>query len=140
MAAYMRERRANRRRKLIEIKGSRCLECGGVESLEFNHRDRDEKSFNLSGKWLDTKWEVILKELDKCDLLCKKCHLTYTRKQYEEKEITVWNSRKDVPYKHGTTRTYTEIKCRCVDCKYARSLHRKKLISYSDEVKYNESA
>lgn len=134
MAKYMRGRRAARRKELIKLKGERCARCGSAYELEFNHLDRSDKSFTLSGKGLDKSWDKILAELDKCELLCREHHLEYTRQQHKTGEIVPWNSKKDIPYEHGTTRTYMEIKCRCVDCVYARKLNRKKELSYSDVV------
>ncbi len=134
MALYMRERRKSRREQLIELKGSKCHECGKLDSLEFNHRDREDKLFTLSGKGLDGSWDKILIEVNKCDLLCTECHKQYTRKQHSAGEIVVWNSSKDRPYEHGTTRMYNEKKCRCLDCVYARKLNRAKLLGYSEKV------
>lgn len=102
--------------------------CGTEEKLEFNHRDRLAKSFTLSGRGLDTAWERLLLEADKCDILCGEHHLEYTAQQYASGEIRPWNDGKDIPQVHGTARCYHETGCRCVDCRYAKKLYRAKLI------------
>ena len=134
MAEYMKARRLERRQELLILSGNRCKICNSTDSLEFNHIDRSTKLITLSGKGLDGSWETILKELDKCELLCNNCHLEKTREQYKNKEIRPWNSNRHLPYIHGTVRTYSEIACRCDDCKYAKKLYREKLVDYSTVV------
>lgn len=130
----MKARRLERRQELLILSGNRCKICNSTDSLEFNHIDRSTKLITLSGKGLDGSWETILKELDKCELLCNNCHLEKTREQYKNKEIRPWNSNRHLPYIHGTVRTYSEIACRCDDCKYAKKLYREKLVDYSTVV------
>jgi len=71
----------NRRRfrlklKAIKYKGGKCIQCGYSKcpsALDFHHRNLEEKDFSLSSNWMRS-WERIKKELDKCDLLCCRCH------------------------------------------------------------------
>tara|TARA_Y100000310_G_scaffold56232_1_gene51557 strand:+ start:9789 stop:10259 length:471 start_codon:yes stop_codon:yes gene_type:complete len=68
--------RKERKEKLIELKGGKC-KCGYnkcIASLEFHHRDPEEKEFNLNAGGLLKPWNRVLKEADKCDLLCANCH------------------------------------------------------------------
>jgi len=61
---------------MVEYKGNKCLLCGYnkyLNSLEFHHIDRESKSINICGNH-NRSWESIMKELDKCVLLCKNCH------------------------------------------------------------------
>jgi hypothetical protein len=56
--------------------GGKCIRCGykeNVAGLEFHHRDADEKEFTIANV-ANKAWDVIVKELDKCDLLCSTCH------------------------------------------------------------------
>ena len=133
MKDYMSNRRANRRKKLLSLLGNACEKCGSKEDLEFNHKDLRLKSFSLSGYNLDTSWDKIMKELEKCELLCRSHHLEATRVQYKNGEIRPWNDKRYVPYICGTVRSYQEIKCKCELCRKAKSLYRNKFISY-DEV------
>ena len=78
--AKMREKRHQRKLESIERLGGKCVECGATERLQFDHIDPLEKSFNISnnlyrGKKLD-------EELDKCQLLCFKCHLEKTKNEW----------------------------------------------------------
>ena len=69
---------AGRKKKIkaVGYKGGKCKICGYnkcINALEFHHRDpstKKENWDNMSG-W---RWERIIKELDKCDLLCANCH------------------------------------------------------------------
>lgn len=57
-------------------KGGKCQICGYdkcIDALDFHHRDPNEKEFRI-GKGNTMKWEKVLEELDKCDLLCANCH------------------------------------------------------------------
>lgn len=44
-----------------------------MDALQFHHLDPSEEDFMLSrvGSWA---WEKIVRELDKCMLLCNRCH------------------------------------------------------------------
>lgn len=70
--------RIKKKRKLVELFGGRCKLCGYkryIGSLDFHHRNPKEKSFSLSVKGLCYSWKDILKEANKCVLLCKNCHM-----------------------------------------------------------------
>ena len=61
--------------KLVEIKGGKCKCCGfdgHYSALEFHHLDPSKKEFNLSVT--NNGWNKLLKEVDKCILLCSNCH------------------------------------------------------------------
>ena len=72
----------NRRRfvlkqRAVEYKGGCCIKCeynSCLDALTFHHVDPDEKDFNISGAH-SRAWEVIRAELDKCVLLCIRCHI-----------------------------------------------------------------
>ena len=68
-----------RRRKkllLIEYKGKKCQQCGYDKPIPgayaFHHRDPIEKDLAISGSSLSLA--RLKKEVDKCDLLCVRCH------------------------------------------------------------------
>jgi len=58
---------------LLEHLGGKCSGCGTIENLQFDHIDRTQKSFTI-GKCWGLSLEKLLKEADKCQLLCKECH------------------------------------------------------------------
>ena len=60
----------------IEYKGGKCIKCGYDKSvgLDFHHRDRVKKLFTISTKLNGSFNDLFKAELDKCDLLCCRCH------------------------------------------------------------------
>jgi hypothetical protein len=58
--------------------GGRCKICGYNKcfaALQFHHRDPTEKEILLnSGKMALSNMAGVLKEIEKCDLLCANCH------------------------------------------------------------------
>jgi len=75
---YQKHRRNQRKENIIRAKGGACIKCGynkSASALVFHHRDEKNKAFNISGQNLNRySWEVLLKEAEKCDLLCANCH------------------------------------------------------------------
>jgi hypothetical protein len=66
----------DQKKKAIEYKGNKCLKCGYsecYEAMDFHHRNPQEKDpdFHKMKCW---SWERLKTELDKCDLLCCRCH------------------------------------------------------------------
>jgi hypothetical protein len=60
----------------VEYKGGKCQACGYdkcLAALEFHHRDPEEKDYTISQKSFPS-FDEAKKELDKCDLLCCRCH------------------------------------------------------------------
>ena len=73
---YCIDRWKKRKLKAIEYKGGSCVKCGYDKyygALEFHHRDPSEKDADW-GKMRLWSWDKIEKELDKCDLVCSRCH------------------------------------------------------------------
>jgi hypothetical protein len=69
----------NNRRKLkerlVEYKGGKCEICGYdrcVKAMDFHHKNPKEKEFPLT--YMNRKWEILIKEADKCILVCANCH------------------------------------------------------------------
>ena len=58
---------------LLEHLGGKCVGCGVTENLQFDHIDRNNKSFTI-GKCWGYRLEKLIEEADKCQLLCKECH------------------------------------------------------------------
>jgi len=70
-------RRFELKKRAVEYKGGKCILCDYnkcLEGLSFHHRNPSEKDFNISGSHC-RKWEDIRNELDKCELLCERCHI-----------------------------------------------------------------
>lgn len=71
----------NRKQMLVDMKGGKCEKCGYnkcLRALTFHHRESDKKSFTLDTRCMrGTKWEKIVKEAEKCELLCFNCHMEH---------------------------------------------------------------
>ena len=70
------KRRVLNKLKLISEFGNKCSICGynkNISALEFHHSDPTHKEFALS-KNIDYSYEKLLKEVEKCVLLCANCH------------------------------------------------------------------
>ncbi len=63
---------------VIQLEGGKCILCGYNKSrraLHFHHLDPKIKEFGLCAKTMRTvSWLRVLKELDKCILVCANCH------------------------------------------------------------------
>ncbi len=72
-------RARSRKAQLVKIKGGCCESCGykkNYAALVFHHKNSSNKLFNIDArKCSNTNWEQLLKELEKCSLLCQNCHL-----------------------------------------------------------------
>lgn len=69
-------RRYRTKLKAIEYLGGKCNRCGydkHPSALEFHHINPSEKEFTI-GNVANRAWSVIVKELDKCELICSNCH------------------------------------------------------------------
>lgn len=71
-----RENKKKRKRKAVEYKGGICVICGYGEcdeALDFHHLDSKIKLFSISHGY-NRSWGMVANELDKCVLLCCRCH------------------------------------------------------------------
>ena len=74
-AAQNQALRLERTRYLIEyFKTHPCVDCGETDAvvLEFDHL-RD-KSFDIAAKLVSYRWQRILDEIAKCEVVCANCH------------------------------------------------------------------
>jgi len=67
------------RNRLLALLGGVCVRCGTDQNLEFDHRDPKSKKFTIMAKWNNYTNEELYKEIEKCQLLCKKHHIEKTR-------------------------------------------------------------
>lgn len=59
----------------VEAKGSVCAQCGWTGNpvaFDFHHRDPQQKELML--QMATQSWAALKAELEKCDLLCARCH------------------------------------------------------------------
>jgi hypothetical protein len=76
--ARVRQRHAATNEFLAAHRCFPCDDCGGSFAsyqMDFDHRDPSTKSFTISrGEGLLASRERLLKEMDKCDVVCANCH------------------------------------------------------------------
>lgn len=70
-------RKKKKKQECISYKGGKCKECdymGRGREMTFHHRPGVDKVRNIS-EMLDWSWLRLKVELDKCVLLCFRCHM-----------------------------------------------------------------
>lgn len=71
----LKDYRLRRKQKIIKIMGGKCACCGYnkcIQALELHHLNPEEKELSISNYSLG--WDKIVKELEKCILVCSNCH------------------------------------------------------------------
>jgi len=66
----------DRKRKIVGLCGGKCSKCNYnkcISSLDLHHLDPSTKEYDWDSL-RSLKWETILKEVNKCILVCKNCH------------------------------------------------------------------
>lgn len=122
MAQYMRNRRRKRKALMLARLGGKCVVCGKVDSLEFDHVDPLSKVKEVSSAiMLDGPLERLIEEVDKCQLLCTEHHIEKSKPQLKR---LGGHNRIDNP-SHGTAVVYA-TKCRCDACKTWKRRYRAK--------------
>lgn len=83
--------RARKRRDVQRIERTRyllayfsehpCADCGETDPLvlEFDHLG--DKLFNIGEAMIDRRWEDILNEIEKCEVVCANCHRRRTHRR-----------------------------------------------------------
>jgi 5-methylcytosine-specific restriction endonuclease McrA len=104
---YYKNRRAERRKRFLQLLGGKCESCGTTEKLHFDHKSKKNKEFQISDM-IDTNEARLLKEVKKCQLLCNDCHRAKTHKNWEY-------ALPESP--HGSLWRYKKYGCRCDKCK-----------------------
>ena len=95
----------NRKEKAITFLGGKCIKCNSAEDLQFDHKNPKDKKFNISIHLVSLSWGNLVKELIKCQLLCRNCHI----------EKSILESGKQLAKgTHGTVSSYRY--CRCDIC------------------------
>ena len=76
-----REQHKEKRAYCREYLGGKCVKCGTIHNLQFDHIKREGKKYEISSR-VNTKFDNLKEELDKCQLLCAPCHLDKTAKEW----------------------------------------------------------
>ena len=62
--------------------GGKCVKCGTIENLQFDHIHPKDKLFAITKQLLMSDRKKFQEELDKCQLLCCDCHLEKTKQSW----------------------------------------------------------
>ena len=89
---------------LIQQRGGKCEKCGydkNMSALEFHHLHPEEKEFTKDSRNLERHSdEEILKEFDKCILLCANCHAEFHHPELDMSNIdSLKETCKDIKYR-----------------------------------------
>lgn len=98
-AEWMRKWIARRRRNWLS--GKCCKICESTVRLEIDHIDPATKADHRIWSWSPARRDA---ELEKCQVLCKKCHQNKTRLEGPRA-------------RHGFSAMYGKYKCRCDVCR-----------------------
>lgn len=106
-AEYHREYYKKRRQAIFDYLGQyACVDCGSEEDLEIDHIDPSTKAFSVNTR-MSVKNNSV--ELDKCQVLCRKCHQAKT-------------ARENSGFRHGTVYGWMKKKkCMCAECQDHKS-------------------
>lgn len=115
MNQYMKTQYKTRRNKFITQLGGVCVKCGTADNLQFDHIDPSLKEYDISLIMISAPLDRISKELEKCQLLCKRCHLA-------KSVIDAGNTPREGT--HGSHTIYRRG-CRCDDCKSANTVYQR---------------
>lgn len=119
---YQNARYKTRRSEFIQYLGGVCKGCGTTENLEFDHIDSKTKSFDVAKVMVRMNYDLLRAEIDKCQLLCTKCHLKKSREAGDLKDV-----------EHGGGLS-GKRNCKCDPCKTKKAAYMK-----SNKPKYNEA-
>lgn len=109
MKKYLLNRYYKRKKEGRNILGNKCNKCGSTIKLEFDHVNPNDKSFTICELW-GVSHDRFIKEIKKCQILCKDCHQQKTREDLGQQ---------DARKTHGTLSSYRY--CKCDLCKKANS-------------------
>ena len=90
--------RQNLKKKLVDYKGGKCEICGYdkcIDALDFHHLNPNEKDFGISEYGI-LSFERLKKEVDKCILVCCRCHREIHSKQNEKSEKLMGEKEKEI--------------------------------------------
>ena len=82
-----RKRYQEKRRWAIRYLGGACVQCGNTnyEDLQFDHKVAGTRFGNGVSMVLTWRKEVLIQELEKCQLLCVACYLEKTKQERKAK-------------------------------------------------------
>ena len=90
--AWQKKRRYKNVERLIKLKDNPCMDCG--QKFHFSAMDYDHKG---DKKYIVShvvrslcSWNTIMKEINKCDLVCSNCHRVRT---WQRAQVEMFNNK-----------------------------------------------
>ena len=80
--------RAERREILQNHLGGKCVRCGATERLEFDHILKETKSYTIGSNLTCFSIEELIEEANKCQLLCRPCHIIKSHEEGDWDKLT----------------------------------------------------
>lgn len=77
-------KQGNQQRILEYLLARSCVDCGETDPvvMEFDHRDPSQKDRKVARGLKSYRWELVLAEIEKCDVVCCNCHRRRTARQF----------------------------------------------------------
>ena len=137
---YQNQYREKRREQAREFLGGKCIECGSINELEFDHIDPSTKVDSIAS-YLDAAKAVFWEEVKKCQLLCHDCHVEKSKREGSYRQsVGLDPANKILQPLHGTEVMYRRERCRCDKCKSWKRLARKGLVDSHGKTKSSASS
>ena len=113
---YQKLRGLKRKLYLIDLRGSCCEKCGynkNISAFEFHHKDSSQKESQLDMRKLsNSTMEWIMKEFEKCLMVCANCH-----REIHNDDLTLSKVRETVKEVEDSALKIKEAQgCKCQDC------------------------
>lgn len=115
MKEYMRKRYAEKHALAISYLGGVCVVCGTAENLEIDHKDKNQKDFEIGKLWSYSEEDFVV-ELSKCQLLCATHHKEKTSAESSVEHGGGVSGKKNCPC----------AKCKAKKSEYMRNYKRRK--------------
>ena len=112
---------------LRQLRHVPCLDCGkslAPHQMDFDHREGEAKSFNLTaGRAMLMSRAALLEEARKCDVVCANCHRIRTQKRHAQREVSRPGASAYLARKRGAWRAQASLLNRlraapCADCRH----------------------
>lgn len=113
MNEYMKRRYRERRSIFIVQLGGKCVDCGSVDNLQFDHVNCEEKEFDIAKRLASAPIDVLSNEIKKCVLRCEMCHIVKTSAEDNS-----------VPHGGGLS---GKKNCKCKPCRKRNNEYQRKL-------------
>ena len=113
---YQKLRGLTRKLYLINLRGGKCEKCPynkNLAALDFHHKDPTKKESRLDMRHLsNSTMERIMKEFDKCLVLCANCHREEHSPDLSLEKLKLI----DIKNNKHILKTRTTNRPKCVDC------------------------